>query len=135
MKTKLKSVGLFVKDLSKMVSFYRDVVGFDLKWDGVDPSVIIELDDGLRFMLFGREDFEEITNTQYTYPTGLNGSFQLALDVETEEEVDHVFAELVKGGARSVCVPHTYPWGLRSSYVADPEGNLIEIATWKGATK
>lgn len=130
MKAKLQAVGLFVKDLATMVAFYRDIVGFDLKWDGIDPSVIIEL-EGLRFMLFGRENFEEMTSTKYTYPSGLNGSFQLALDVETEEEVDQVYNELIHGGASSVCAPQTYPWGLRSSYVADPEGNLIEIATWK----
>jgi len=127
---KLKAVGLFVKDMATMVTFYRDVVGLPLEWDGVDPSVILE-QDGLRFLLFGRNDFEELTSQKYTYPSGNNGTFELALDVDTPEEVDKEYHRMVSQGATPIVEPKTYPWGLRSSYVADPEGNLIEIATWK----
>lgn len=127
---KLKAVGLFVKDMATMVAFYRDVVGFPIKWDGIDPSVIVEM-EGLRFMLFGRMDFERLTNQPYTYPCGNNGTFELALDVDTPEEVDKVYSTMVALGAVPIIEPKTYPWGLRSCYVADPEGNLIEIATWK----
>ena len=127
---RLKAVGLFVKDMPTMVSFYRDVVGFPLDWDGIDPSVIIE-QDGLRFMLFGRNDFEEMTNQKYTYPSGNNGTFELALDVDTPDEVDKEYQRMVSKGATPIIEPKTYPWGLRSCYIADPEGHLIEIATWK----
>ena len=130
MAPKLKAVGLFVKDMAAMVAFYRDVVGFPLKWDGVDPSVIIELDN-YRFLLFGRHDFEELTQQKYSYPSGNNGTFELALDVDTPDEVDKEFNRMVNLGATPIIEPKTYPWGLRSCYVADPEGNLIEIATWK----
>lgn len=130
MSLKLKAVGLFVKDMAAMVAFYRDVVGFPLEWDGVDPSVIVEM-DGLRFLLFGRNDFEKLTDQQYTYPSGNNGTFELALDVDTPEEVDKEYNRMVSLGAAPIIEPKTYPWGLRSCYVADPEGNLIEIATWK----
>jgi len=41
------------------------------------------------------------------------------------------WALMVSKGATPIIEPKTYPWGLRSCYVADPEGNLIEIATWK----
>jgi len=126
----LKGVGLFVKDMATMVAFYRDVVGFALEWDGADPSVIIE-HNGLRFMLFGRDDFEELTNQKYTYPIDKNGTFELALDVDMPEEVDAEYRRMVNKGATPIIEPKTYPWSLRSCYVADPEGNLIEIATWK----
>lgn len=132
MAMKLKGVGLFVQDLGTMVSFYRDVVGFPLEWDGVDPSVIIE-QDGLRFMLFGRNDFEEMANQKYTYPNGKNGTFELALDADTPEEVDREYNRMLSQGASPIIEPKTYPWGLRSCYVADPEGNLIEITTWKSS--
>lgn len=126
----LKAVGLFVKDMATMVAFYRDVVGFALEWDGVDPSVIVE-QDGLRFLLFGRSNFEELTGQTYTYPSGVNGTFELALDATTSDEVDREYNRMVSMGAAPVIAPKTYPWGLRSCYVANPEGNLIEIATWK----
>lgn len=130
MAPKLKAVGLFVEDMAKMVAFYRDVVGFPLEWDGADPSVIVEM-EGLRFLLFGRADFEALTGQNYMYPAGQGGTFELALDVDTPHEVDREYERMVGLGAIPVIAPKTYPWGLRSCYVADPEGNLIEIATWK----
>jgi len=57
-------------------------------------SVIIE-QDGLRFMLFGRNDFEEMTNQKYTYPSGNNGTFELVLDVDTPDEVDKEYQRMV----------------------------------------
>lgn len=30
----MQGVGLFVKDMEKMVSFYRDILNFDVEWDG-----------------------------------------------------------------------------------------------------
>lgn len=131
MTLKLKAIGLFAEDMTMMVSFYRDVVGFPLEWDGVDPSVIVEM-EGLRFLLFGRKDFEDLTDQEYGYPKGNNGTFELGLDVDSPEEVDAEYERMVHLGAMPIIAPKTYPWGLRSCYIADPEGNLIEIATWKG---
>ena len=39
-----------------------------------------------------------------------------------------VFAEWISAGAASVVEPHTAFWGGYSSYVADPDGHLWEIA-------
>jgi catechol 2,3-dioxygenase-like lactoylglutathione lyase family enzyme len=94
MALKLKAVGLFVKDMATMVAFYCDVVGFPLEWDGVDPSVIVEM-DGYRFLMFGRSNFEELTNQKYTYPSGKNGTFELALDVHSPDEVDKEYSGMV----------------------------------------
>ncbi len=109
MSLKFKAVGLFVKDMATMVAFYRDVVGFPLKWDGVDPSVILEQDDGLRFLMFGRNDFEKLTCQKYTYPSGSHGTFELALDVDTPDEVDSEYNRMVKQGATLIIAPKTYP--------------------------
>lgn len=36
----------------------------------------------------------------------------------------------IKNGATSVLEPELEPWGQRTCYIADPEGNLIEIGSW-----
>jgi glyoxalase family protein len=36
----------------------------------------------------------------------------------------------VENGATPVPEPETEPWGQRTCYIADPEGNLIEIGSW-----
>ena len=81
-------------------------------------------------MLYGRKDFEKMTNHQYDYIKGLNGHFEIALYVDTFEEVDTSFRHTVENGATPVLEPTTEPWGQRTCYIADPEGNLIEIGSW-----
>ena len=36
----------------------------------------------------------------------------------------------VENGATPVPEPELEPWGQRTCYIADPEGNLIEIGSW-----
>ena len=40
------------------------------------------------------------------------------------------FADAVSKGAEPVLEPTTEPWGQRTCYIADPEGNLIEIGSF-----
>ena len=126
---RLDGFGLFVEDMGKMVRFYRDVLGFEIT-EGEDTSNVYLAKDGTLFLLYGRRDFEKMTNRRYEYVKGLNGHFELALYVDTFEEVDKAYDEAIKGGATSVLPPEDEPWGQRTCYIADPEGNLIEIGSW-----
>ena len=47
-----------------------------------------------------------------------------------EVKVKRVYANAIKNGATSVLEPELEPWGQRTCYIADPEGNLIEIGSW-----
>ena len=125
---KLNAVGLFVNDMETMVSFYRDVMGMKTDWTG---DAYAELYSGdARLMMFGRKNFEEVTSRSYTYPTGLNGTVELAFDVANFAAVDTEYTRAVKAGATPVFPPTDEPWGQRTSYVADPDGNLIEISSF-----
>ena len=126
---RLDGFGLFVKDMGVMIRFYRDVLGFEIKEDE-DTSNVFLVKDGTLFLLYGRDDFEKMTSRKYEYLKGVNGHFELALYVDTFEEVDERFAEVVAKGAQPILEPTTEPWGQRTCYVADPEGNLIEIGSF-----
>ena len=126
---KLDGFGLFVNDIGAMIRFYRDILGFEIK-EAEDTSNVYLIKDGTLFLLYGRKDFETMTNRKYEYVKGLNGHFELALYVDTYEEVDKAFAVAVSKGAEPVLEPTTEPWGQRTCYIADPEGNLIEIGSF-----
>ena len=126
---KLDGFGLFVNDMATMVRFYRDVLGFEIK-ESEDAVNVYLIKDGTLFMLYERKNFEKMTNRKYEYINGLNGHFEIALYVDTFEEVDKRFAEAVKKGATPVLEPETEKWGQRTCYIADPEGNLIEIGSF-----
>ena len=52
----------------------------------------------------------------------------LAMNLASTVEVDEVFAEWLAAGATSVVEPHKAFWGGYSSYVADLDGHLWELA-------
>jgi len=126
---RLDGFGLLVDDMGKMIRFYRDVLGFEIK-ESEDTSNVYLGKDSTLFLLYGRKDFEKMTSHRYEYIKGLNGHFELALYVDTFEEVDLSFKSAVEKGAQPVLEPETEPWGQRTCYIADPEGNLIEIGSW-----
>ena len=126
---RLDGFGLFVNDMANMIRFYRDVLGFEIKESENTSNVYLIKDDTL-FLLYGRKDFEKMTNRKYEYVKGLNGHTEIALYVDTFEEVDAEYERAVRNGAISVLEPETEPWGQRTCYIADPEGNLIEIGSF-----
>ena len=126
---RLDGFGLLVNDMAAMIRFYRDVLGFEIR-ETEDTSNVYLVKDGTLFLLYGRKDFEELTHHRYDYVKGLNGHSEIALYVDTFEEVDAAFRNAVANGAKPVLEPETEPWGQRTCYIADPEGNLLEIGSW-----
>ena len=126
---RLDGFDVFVRDLGSMIRFYRDVLGFEIKESGEEGNVYL-VKDGTLFLLYGRKDFEAMTGRGYEYAKGINGHFEIALYVDAFEEVDAEFQKAVEKDAVPVLEPTTEPWGQRTCYIADPEGNLIEIGSW-----
>ena len=126
---KLDGFGILVKDMPVMVRFYRDVLGFEIKEAEDTKNVFLEK-DGTLFLMYGRRDFEKMANRSFGYADGVNGHYEIALSVENFAEVDKAFQEVVAKGAEPIMEPTTEEWGQRTCYVADPEGNLVEIGSF-----
>lgn len=126
---KLDGFGLFVNDMGTMIRFYRDVLGFEIKEDENTSNVYL-VKDGTLFLMYGRKDFENMTGRKYEYSGYINGHSEIALYVDTFDEVDTEYNKAIAKGAVSVLEPATQPWGQRTCYIADPEGNLIEIGSF-----
>ena len=126
---RLDGYGLFVNDMAEMIRFYRDVLGFKIK-EAEDTDNVYLVKDGTLFLLYGRKDFEKLTNKRYEYLKGVNAHSEMALYVDTFEEVDEQYQNAIKNGAVSLLEPTTEPWGQRTCFITDPEGNIIEIGSW-----
>ena len=126
---RLDGYGLFVNDMAEMIRFYRDVLGFKIK-EAEDTDNVYLVKDGTLFLLYGRKDFEKLTNKRYEYLKGVNAHSEMALYVDTFEEVDEQYQNAIKNGAVSLLEPTKEPWGQRTCFITDHEGNIIEIGSW-----
>src|SRR5690554_5990122 len=110
---KLDGFGIFVKDMKKMVEFYRNTLGFEINWKEGEKNVYLEK-DGTLFLLYGRNDFEKMTKRKYDYVKGLNGHYEIALGVPTYADVDKEYNRAISLGATPVLAPEDEPWGQRT---------------------
>jgi catechol 2,3-dioxygenase-like lactoylglutathione lyase family enzyme len=121
-------IGLFVNNMEIMVKFYRDIMGFKTNWNG-DPNADLEAGK-TRLIMYGRSDFEKMVSKTFDYPKGLNGTMEIAFNLNEYDDVDKEYKRLMDLGVIGIFPPTTMPWGQRTCYVADPEGNLLEIGSF-----
>ena len=112
---RLDGYGLFVKDMSTMIRFYRDVLGFDIKEDENTDNVYL-IKDGTLFLLYGRKDFETLTGKRYEYLKGINAHSEMALYVDSFSLVDEEYQKAIDNGATSLLEPTTEPWGAKDLF-------------------
>jgi len=125
---KFDAAGLFVTDMEKMVSFYRDVLGMKTDWAGADNAELFSGD--MRLIMYSRENFEKMVSKQFVYPQELNGTLELSFSLPKFTDVDAEYERAVRAGGKPVFPPTDMEWGQRTSFVADPDGNLIEIGSF-----
>ena len=121
-------IGLFVNNMETMVKFYRDIIGMKTNWSG-EPNADLEAGK-CKLIMYSRNDFEKMVSKTFNYPKGLNGTMEISLNQKTYDDVDIEYKRLIKLGAESIFPPTTMPWGQRTCYISDPEGNLLEIGSF-----
>lgn len=134
MSARFDMIGIFVNDLHKMVAFYKDILGFEIDWDGNGPYAEFK-HVGIRFSMYERAQLPGLLGQSPTYPSGLNGTFELAIDLPFSGDVDREFERVTKAGGQPIYAPRQEPWGMYSSMISDPEGNIIEIGSWNRGAK
>lgn len=123
--------GLLAGDMQVMAPFYRDVLGLETDWDGGDFAEFRTASGYLALFMYNRKQFAEAFGWEYEPPRGINQSFEIGLWLPSYADVDAEFARLKELGANLQSeAPITFPFGIRNFYVADPEGNLLEIGSW-----
>jgi catechol 2,3-dioxygenase-like lactoylglutathione lyase family enzyme len=126
LKPKISMITLGVRDLAASLSFYRDGLGFptDNYVEGED-CIMFKL-DGTWLALYPRASLADDA-TVASGGSGFSG-FALAHNVGSKALVDETFALAVAAGATPVKEPQDVFWGGYSSYFADPDGFLWEVA-------
>ena len=122
---------LGVSDLKKSTQFYTETLGWPKTSDSNDNITFLQLNNGMLLSLSPTEKLAEdakLTATASATSSSFRG-FTMAYNTQTQDEVDSIFAFLEKeGDVTIVKKPEKVFWGGYSGYMADPDGNLWEIA-------
>ena len=122
-------ITVLTDNIENMKMFYSQVLGFQIIEEM--KNYIEFRNEGVRFAVTTREEmFRETGHESYLKPSE-GQSFELAFPVGSPEDVDRVYNELLAKGATQIRKPRMMPWGRKTGFIADPEGNIHELYSYK----
>ena len=130
MGTRLDHVGLSVAGLDACAAFYERAFAFRPEFPFELPGGIRGLmmlnEDGVRVELFERPGSAEGIRAGHPIEAlSTRGYGHFAL---TAADIDPPFEAALQAGGRAIVEPSSSPEpGVRFAFLADPEGNLIEL--------
>lgn len=117
----ISSTVLFVKDLSQSMAFYENTLG-------LEHTVTDDVSAAYRL---GDHDFvllqEAAAADMISQPALAQAGGQRVLLCVKVEDVDATYQALKDRGVAFIKPPKDQDWGRRTTYFADPEGNLWEL--------
>ncbi len=121
---RIDAVVLFVADLDRAKTFYRDTLGLQMKYEDQE-SAGFDFDPTLLLLvsIAGAQDL--LSREAVAVPRPAGSSSQLVAFVD---DVDGLYTDLVAQGVEFVRKPIDREWGLRTAHFKDPDGNIWEIA-------
>jgi len=116
---KFTGICLVTEDLPALVRFYTEILGCQ----AVGDEHHAEFDfNGSSLAIFTRPGMEEMA------PGSMQGagygSFTIGFEVE---DVDVQYERLKTFGVTFVKLAASYPWGTRSVWFRDPDGNIVDF--------
>lgn len=121
---------LFVENMEKMVSFYQNIMEFDTDWDGGLWAELKTKSGPLALAMYDRKSFAKAVGEPYYPSKGINLTMEIGIWLPKFSDVDKEYERLMALGIESFTgKPVTFPFGIRNFYIADPEGNLLEIGS------
>lgn len=131
MRPHISLITLAVEDLQRAVAFYRD--GLGLPTNGIMGTefeigavAFFDLQANLKLAVWPRASLA--ADTGLPLKGGGAGSFSLAHNVASQEEVDDVMQQATTAGAKIVKPAGATFWGGYAGYFQDPDGHLWEVA-------
>ena len=125
MKQHLHLITLGVKDFKRSYEFYTKTMGWQPAKASQEDVAFFQT-SGVVFAIYPREKLAE---DALVFPEGSGFSgITLAYNAQSETKVDAIIADLKVKGVKIVKEPQKVFWGGYSSYFADPDNYLWEVA-------
>jgi catechol 2,3-dioxygenase-like lactoylglutathione lyase family enzyme len=118
-------IGMVVQDMARSLAFYR-LLGLDIPPDADgEPHVETTLPSGLRLAWDTVETVRSF-DPEWVAPSG-SPRVGLAFLLDSAEDVDGAYDELVSAGYEGHKAPWDAFWGQRYAVIHDPDGNSVDL--------
>ena len=115
---------LFVEDVERAKTFYRDVLGFELQFE--DPtSAAMVLGSSMLIAVHVDSAAEMVAGSPIGAPSTSPRSAMFCIFVD---DVDAWHARMTAQGVVFAVGPMDREWGRRTAHFMDPDGHLWEIS-------
>ncbi len=110
---------IITQNVDRLCAFYREILKLEPEEGNIFEIIPTE---GADLSIFSSERTEKMA-PGYLKGTGY-GSYTIEFEVE---DVDHEFERLKALNVEIVKPPTTQPWGRRSVWFRDPDGNIVNF--------
>lgn len=138
---KVHHIAVSVEDIDRALSFYRDLLGFEVDWDmdhrsGESLSKVVGLTNADARIVMLKGYCFRLELFKYYAPPGSYcepkrqcdfGLTHFALSVKN---IHQIYKRLLKDGVQFNCPPQNLRPGVWAAYMKDPEGNTIELVEY-----
>ena len=107
-----------VTDMDQALQYYATRLGFNVDWGGADGGIAGISKGQCRMFLTDRDFRKQHGNTP---------PVMVWLNLDSNAEVDELYATWNAAGANIVSAPESKPWKLREFTVSDPDGNRFRV--------
>lgn len=118
---KLIEICVFTKDVGALANFYCKIFNVKCKGD----SSFIELNlENIKLTIFSNEIMEDMAPN--SMQNSGSGNFAISFEVN---DVDLEYERLKAMNIEFIKLPTTHPWGTRSMWFRDIDGNIVNFVT------
>ena len=120
-------------DPDAALAFYRDTLGFEVRndvgYEGMRWITVGPADQpGTSVVLYPPDADPGITDDEKKVITEMMAKGTFAMINLATDDLEAAFERLQSAGAEIMQEPTDQPWGERTAYVTDPEGNPVSLA-------
>ncbi len=121
---RFNGICILSKDVERLVNFYRQLLHVEVDREGDNAAFHTE---GAELSIFSYQGMERMVPGSMV-EAGC-GCFTVDFEVD---DVDRDYEQLAGQGGPCIKPPVTYPWGRRSAWFRDPDGNIVNLFSRSG---
>lgn len=119
-------INFYVEDVELTARFYRESFGFTETFRTPDQGPPIHVELRLGHITLGVADIDALRQMHGIVAGAGRPRAELVI---WTEDVDRVYADLAAKNVTTLSPPHDFLESLRAAWVADPDGNPVQIVT------